>query len=45
MKNENIKVVATGGFGRFISDETSEIDVFDPQLTFKGLKLIHDKNN
>ncbi len=44
MNNENIKVVATGGFGRLISDETSEIDIFDPHLIFKGLKIIHDKN-
>ncbi|NLK63638.1 MAG: type III pantothenate kinase [Tissierellia bacterium] len=44
MNNENIKVVATGGFGRLISDETSEIDVFDSLLLFKGLKIIHDKN-
>ena len=44
MNNENIKVVATGGFGRLISDETSEIDIFDSHLIFKGLKIIHDKN-
>lgn len=44
MKIENMKVVATGGLGRIISDETSMIDVYDPQLLFKGLKIIHDKN-
>ncbi len=44
MNNENIKVVATGGMGRLISEETSKIDIFDPQLLFKGLKIIHDKN-
>lgn len=44
LNNENIKVVATGGLGRIIVDETSEIDIFDPQLLFKGLKVIHDKN-
>jgi type III pantothenate kinase len=44
MNNENMKVVATGGLGRLIFDETSEIDVFDSQLIFKGLKIIHDKN-
>lgn len=41
---ENMKVVATGGLGRIISDETSMIDLYDPQLLFKGLKIIHDKN-
>ena len=41
---ENMKVVATGGLGRIIYDETSMIDVYDPELLFKGLKIIHDKN-
>jgi len=44
MKIENMKVVATGGLGRIIFDETSMIDVYDPQLLFEGLKIIHDKN-
>ena len=41
---ENMNVVATGGLGRIIYDETSMIDVYDPELLFKGLKIIHDKN-
>ncbi len=44
MNIENMKVVATGGLGRIIYDETSMIDVYDPELLFKGLKIIHDKN-
>ncbi len=44
LKVENMKVVATGGFGRIIADETPIIDAYDPQLLFKGLKIIHDKN-
>ncbi|MDD4779366.1 MAG: type III pantothenate kinase [Tissierellia bacterium] len=44
LKNENIKVVATGGLGRLMSDETNAIDIYDPQLLLKGLKIIHDKN-
>lgn len=44
MRNENMKVVATGGLGRLMSDETSAIDIYDSQLTLKGLKIIHDKN-
>lgn len=44
MNVETMKVVATGGLGRIISDETPMIDVYDPQLLFKGLKIIHDKN-
>ena len=44
MNNENIKVIATGGLGRMMADETSSIDVYDSQLLLKGLKIIHDKN-
>jgi len=44
MHNENMKVVATGGLGRLMSDETAVIDIYDPQLLLKGLKIIHDKN-
>lgn len=40
---ENIKVVATGGLGKIISRETDAIDVYDADLTLKGLKLIYDK--
>ncbi len=41
---ENLKVVATGGLGRIISDETDAIQVYDSSLTLDGLKLIYDKN-
>lgn len=44
LNDENMKVIATGGLGRPISDETDVIDLYDPQLLFKGLKIIHDKN-
>lgn len=44
LREENMKVVATGGLGRIIYDETSMIDIYDPELLFKGLKIIHDKN-
>ena len=44
MKNENMKVVATGGLGKMMADETSVIDIYDSQLLLKGLKIIHDKN-
>ena len=42
--NVEMKVVATGGLGRLMADETSVIDVYDSKLLFKGLKIIHDKN-
>lgn len=44
MQNANMKVIATGGLGRMMADETSAIDVYDSQLLLKGLKIIHDKN-
>lgn len=39
----DMKVVATGGLGRIIYKETDLIDIYDPDLTFKGLKVIYDK--
>lgn len=40
---ENIKVVATGGLGRLISQHTNCIDVYDPDLTLHGMRIIFDK--
>lgn len=40
---ENAKVVATGGLGNIIVPETDVIDVYDPQLTLEGLRLIYEK--
>lgn len=41
---EDMKVVATGGLGRIIADETDAIDVYDSALTLDGLRLIYEKN-
>ena len=40
---EGIKVVATGGLGKLISEASSEIDIYDPELTLHGLRIIHSK--
>lgn len=40
----NLKVVATGGLGRIISDETDAIEIYDPFLTLEGLRLIYQRN-
>lgn len=40
----NLKVVATGGLGRLISDETDAIDIYDSSLTLDGLRIIYGKN-
>ncbi|MEG0273765.1 MAG: type III pantothenate kinase, partial [Longicatena sp.] len=39
----NMKVIATGGLGKIIYKNTDEIDVYDRDLTFKGLKCIYEK--
>ncbi len=41
---ENLKVVATGGLGRLIADETASIDIYDSYLTLDGLRIIYNKN-
>lgn len=41
---DELKVVATGGLGKLIADETDLIQVYDPDLTLRGLKIIYDKN-
>lgn len=38
------RVVATGGLGKIIAGATNVIEVYDPNLTLKGLKIISDKN-
>ena len=40
----NLKVIATGGLGKVISDETDVIDIYDPNLTLQGLRIIYNKN-
>lgn len=41
---DKCRVVATGGLGKIISDATKLIEVYDVNLTLKGLKIITDKN-
>ncbi len=40
---KNLKVIATGGLGKIISDSTDAIDVYNPELTLQGLRLIYEK--
>lgn len=40
---ENIRVVATGGLGRCVSDATDAIDIYDPNLTLQGTRLVYEK--
>lgn len=41
----DLKVIATGGLGKIIAKETNTIDIYDPNLTLKGLRLIYNKQN
>jgi len=43
--NEPFKVIATGGLGSLICPHTKSIDVYDPNLAYKGMKLIWEKNH
>ncbi|MDH4128900.1 MAG: type III pantothenate kinase [Spirochaetota bacterium] len=49
IKNElsfqNAKIITTGGFSKFIAQGTQIIDILDPFLTLKGLKILFHKNN
>jgi len=41
---ERPMVIATGGLSALIASETKVIDIVDPFLTLKGLKLIYERN-
>lgn len=44
LKNQNVKVVATGGLGELIAKESEVIDLVDRTLTLDGLKEIYKLN-
>jgi len=37
------KVIATGGLGKIVSEHTDEIQIYDADLTLKGLQYIYQK--
>lgn len=41
---DNLKVVATGGLGSIIAEETDTIQIYDRGLTLEGLRMIYEKN-
>lgn len=41
---KDLRVVATGGLGRLISEETESIGIYNSTLTLDGLRLIYEKN-
>ena len=40
---DKMTVVATGGLGKIIYDETDSIHHYDPNLTLKGLNILYHK--
>lgn len=44
MKEDNIKVIATGGLARMIASESETIDEINGLLSLDGLRIIYDKN-
>ncbi len=42
---DEVKVVATGGLGRMISEETDCIDIYNPNLTLEGMRIIYEKQD
>ena len=44
MKEENIKVIATGGLAKFIAPEAESIDEVNGRLVLEGLRIIYEKN-
>lgn len=42
--DQNFQVVATGGMGRTFSEGTDMIDIYDPELIFKGMAYLHKLN-
>lgn len=40
----NMKVIGTGGLAELIAQETRVIEIIDPWLTLKGLRLIYELN-
>jgi type III pantothenate kinase len=49
VKNEvglkQLRTVVTGGLGRIIATETDAVDVYDPNLTLKGIYHVYKKQN
>ncbi|MGC8928055.1 MAG: type III pantothenate kinase [Myxococcota bacterium] len=44
MDEENILVIATGGYAEVIANESSSINIVDKDLTLDGLRYIYERN-
>ena len=41
---DEVRVVATGGFGGQISPEIKDILAYEPDLVLEGLRIIYERN-
>lgn len=41
---DNLKIIATGGLGSMFAKQIDDIDVYDPDLLFKGMRILYEKN-
>ncbi|MDP9417376.1 MAG: type III pantothenate kinase [Actinomycetota bacterium] len=41
----DVKVIATGGLAPLVLEESARIDLHDPWLTLRGLRLVFDRNH
>lgn len=41
---KNVYTIATGGLGKVIARETKMIDLFDPDVAYKGMRILYDLN-
>jgi len=44
MQEDDVKVIATGGLARFISEESRTIDHINSTLTLEGLRIVYERN-
>lgn len=44
LKIQDCLVIATGGLGKVITKETDMIDIYDPDIAYKGMRILYDLN-
>ena len=44
LNDPSCMVIATGGLGKIIASETDEINAYDADIAFKGMKILYDIN-
>ena len=43
LKDDKMKVIATGGLGKVIYQSTELIDIYDPNVSYKGMEVIYNR--